>query len=208
MPTTQADRRTASETRPLLPDKGEPTAWEAARERLETAEMYRTYWLTSLHGDGRPHAMPILGLWLEGVFYFLTGEGTRKGANLARDGRCVVTVSITSLPSLDISAEGVATKVTDEATLRRVVDAYGEQLHWPLTLGESRVDGPNAPTAGPPPYAVWAFRPETVFGLPGVAGTNEQGEGQAVPDHGAEDGSTSVTFVQGIVEALAAHANR
>jgi arginase len=28
------------------------------------------------------------------------------------------------------------------------------------------------------------------------------------PDHGAEDGSTSVTFVQGIVEALAAPANR
>jgi hypothetical protein len=178
MPTTQADRRTAAETQPLLPDQGEPTTWKQARERLEAYEIYRTYWITTLHEDGRPHAMPILGLWLEGVFYFLTSEESRKGENLARDGRCVLTVSITSLPALDISAEGAAARVTDEPTLRRVVDAYGEHLHWPLSLEGNRVEGGNAPTAGPPPYAVWALTPTTVFGLPGVAGTNEKGEGK------------------------------
>jgi hypothetical protein len=176
MPTANVDRRAASETRALVPGKDEPTPWEAARERLETAEMYRTYWLTTLHADGHPHSMPILGLWLDGVFYFLTGENTRKGENLGRDGRCVLTVNITSLPALDISAEGSATRVADEATLRRVVDAYGSELHWPLELRDGRVDGPNAPTAGPPPYAVWALTPATVFGLPGVAGTDEQGQ--------------------------------
>lgn len=176
MPTTQADRRSATETRPLLPDEGPPASWAAARERLEAYEMYRTYWLTTLHEDGRPHAMPILGLWLDGVFYFITSEQSRKGENLTRDGRCVLTVSITSLPALDISAEGAAARVTDEATLRRVVDGYREQLHWPLELKSGRVEGGNAPTAGPPPYAVWALTPDTVFGLPGVAGTDEQGQ--------------------------------
>ena len=178
MPTTQLDRRQATETQPLLPEKGEPTAWAEARKRLETPEMYRSYWLTTLHEDGRPHSMPVLGLWLEGVFYFLTGEETRKGENLARDGRCVVSVNITSLPALDISAEGRAQKVTDSDTLRRVVDAYGEKLQWPLTIEDGRAAGPNAPTSGPSPYAVWAMTPETVFGLPGVAGTNDKGEGK------------------------------
>ena len=100
MPTTQIDRRTAAETRALVPDQGDAAAWEDARKRLETPEMYRTYWLTTLHDDGRPHAMPILGLWIDGVFYFLTSEDSRKGENLANDGRCVVSVSITSLPAI------------------------------------------------------------------------------------------------------------
>ena len=176
MPTTHVDRRSATNTKPLLPDKGSPTSWETARMRLETAEMYRTYWLTTLHEDGRPHAMPILGLWSDGEFYFITSEESRKGENLARDGRCVLTVSITSLPALDISAEGTVARVTDEATLARVVDAYREQLHWPLELKGSRVEGGNAPTAGPPPYAVWRLTPDVVFGLPGVAGTDETGQ--------------------------------
>jgi Pyridoxamine 5'-phosphate oxidase len=178
MPTTHVERRAATETRALVVDAGEPTPWEDARERLEAPEMYRTYWLTTLHADGHPHAMPILGLWLDGIFYFLTSEQSRKGENLAGDGRCVLTVSITSLPALDISAEGAAARVTDEASLRRVVDAYGSELHWPLELRDGRVVGANAPTAGPPPYAVWALTPNTVFGLPGVAGTDEQGRAE------------------------------
>jgi hypothetical protein len=178
MPATRLDRRAATETRALLPDKGEPTPWEKARDRLETPEMYRTYWLTTLHADGRPHAMPILGLWLDGCFYFLTSEQSRKGENLARDPRCVVTVSITSQPALDVSAEGSTARVTDEATLRRVIDAYGSELHWPLELRDGRAHGANAPTAGPPPYAIWAFTPATVFGLPGVAGTDERGQAE------------------------------
>jgi hypothetical protein len=40
------------------------------------------------------------------------------------------------------------------------------------------VFGPNAPTAGSPPYAVFQLTPTTVFGLPGIAGT-EGGEGVA-----------------------------
>ncbi|MCD6031843.1 MAG: hypothetical protein K0S78_4025 [Thermomicrobiales bacterium] len=34
--------------------------------------------------DGRPHVMPLLGLSQDGAF-FITGESTRKGKNLAGD---------------------------------------------------------------------------------------------------------------------------
>jgi hypothetical protein len=74
------------------------------------------------------------------------------------------------LPSLDVVVEGRATRVTDEGELRRVVAAYGSELEWELTLRDGAVEGQNAPTAGPPPYAVFGLRPTTVFGLPGTFG--------------------------------------
>jgi nitroimidazol reductase NimA-like FMN-containing flavoprotein (pyridoxamine 5'-phosphate oxidase superfamily) len=43
------------------------------------------YWLATVRPDGRPHVMPLLRLSLDGAFYFITGESTRKGKNLAGD---------------------------------------------------------------------------------------------------------------------------
>ena len=51
--------------------------------------------------------------------------------------------------------------------------AYDSKLHWPLEVRDGGVVGPNAPTAGPPPYAVYALTPTTIFGIPGVAGMEE-----------------------------------
>jgi Pyridoxamine 5'-phosphate oxidase len=154
------------------------TPWAEARERLEHPEPGRTYWLATVRPDGRPHIMPILGLWLDSAFYFITGETTRKGKNLAGDPRCVITTSSTTLPALDLILEGEARQVADDARLQRVAEAYGSTMGWPLEVRDGAVFGPNAPTAGPPPYAVYELRPTTVFGLPGIAGT-EQGVGSA-----------------------------
>ena len=123
--------------------------------------------------DGRPHVRPLLGLWLDDAFHFIAGETTRKGQNLAHDPRCVITASSTALPALDIILEGAARKVTDDATLQRVADAYRSSMDWPLEVRDGHVVGPNAPTAGPPPYAVYELMPTTVIGLPGIAGTKE-----------------------------------
>lgn len=125
--------------------------------------------------------MPLIGLWLDGAFYFLTGEKTRKGQNLAANPRCVVTFSSTTLPSLDVILEGEARKVTDDARLRRLVDAYGTKMHWPLELRDGGIFGPNAPTAGPPPYAFFELRPTSVIGLPGLAGTEAGTAGSLSP---------------------------
>jgi hypothetical protein len=154
------------------------TPWAEARERLEHPEPGRTYWLATVRPDGRPHIMPILGLWLDSAFYFITGETTRKGKNLAGDPRCAITTSSTTLPALDLILEGEARQVADDARLQRVAEAYGSTMGWPLEVRDGAVFGPNAPTAGPPPYAVYELRPTTVFGLPGIAGT-EQGVGSA-----------------------------
>jgi hypothetical protein len=123
----------------------------------------------------------VLGLWLGEAFVFITGAGTRKGKNLAGDGRCVIAGSTRALPSIDVVLEGDARRVTDEPNLRRIVDAFGA-IGWPLEVTEGGVDGPNAPSAGPPPYAVFEVIPTQGFGLPGVAGMDKTpAEDRATP---------------------------
>jgi nitroimidazol reductase NimA-like FMN-containing flavoprotein (pyridoxamine 5'-phosphate oxidase superfamily) len=76
--------RTPVDVQPLTEDVT-ATPWAAARERLENPEQGRMYWLATVRPDGRPHVMPLLRLSLDGAFYFITGESTRKGKNLAGD---------------------------------------------------------------------------------------------------------------------------
>jgi nitroimidazol reductase NimA-like FMN-containing flavoprotein (pyridoxamine 5'-phosphate oxidase superfamily) len=168
--------RTPVAEQPLVP--GDTTPWAKARARLETPERDRTYWLATVGPDGRPHVRPILGLWLDDAFYFVAGETTRKVKNLHANPRCVLTASSLALPALDVIVEGDASKVTDHNKIQHVVDAYASKLHWPLTVRDGGVVGPNALTAGPPPSAVFELTPTTVLGLPGIAGT-EEGEGAA-----------------------------
>jgi general stress protein 26 len=70
----------AADGRELLP-------WSWLTDRLESA---RNYWLGTTRPDGRPHSMPIWGLWLEGSLYFGTGTGTQKERNLASNPNAVL----------------------------------------------------------------------------------------------------------------------
>ena len=163
-------KQTKIDAEPLV--DGQPTKWGKVEQRLKKPEPEQTYWLTTLRPNGRPHVMPVLGLWLDGAFVFITGAGTRKGKNLASDARCVIAGSTRALPSIDVVLEGDARRVTDEPNLRRIVDAFGT-IGWPLEVGDGAVEGPNAPSAGPPPYAVFEIKPTRAFGLPGVAGMDK-----------------------------------
>ena len=61
--------------------------WSWAVERLESAH---NYWICTTHADGRPHAVPVWGLWLDDAVWFSTGRTSAKGRNLARSPACVV----------------------------------------------------------------------------------------------------------------------
>lgn len=54
--------------------------WPDVVRRLAAA---RNYWLCTTRPDGRPHAMPVWGLWLEDGVVFSTDPASRKGRNLA-----------------------------------------------------------------------------------------------------------------------------
>jgi hypothetical protein len=157
---------------PMLDDQPGTTPWSLALERLANPEPGRTSWLATVRPDGRPHLMPIIAFWIEDAFHFVVGEGTRKGRNLAADGRCVIATGSSTLPSLDVVVEGHAEPLDDEAAVRRIAEVL-KGNGWPLEASGVNVDGPNAPTAGPPPYSIYRMVPSKAFGLPGMLGMEQ-----------------------------------
>jgi hypothetical protein len=168
MTNEQAPQREQS----LVEGESETTSWEVARERLANPEHQRTSWLATTRPDGRPHLMPVIATWIDDAIHLVVGEGTRKGRNLAADGRCVIATTSTTLPSLDIVLEGRAEPLTDDDVVRRIAEAFSKS-GWPLEAKGDKVDGPNAPTAGPPPYTIFRFLPSKAFGLPGMFGMDQ-----------------------------------
>src|SRR5204862_540824 len=110
-------------------DKGLLT-WDWVTSQIEKA---RNYWICTTRPDGRPHAAPVWGLWLDDAVWFSTGRASRKARNLARDPSLVV-----HLESGDdtVILEGEAEEVSDPAALERFVDAYDEKYAFRPDPGE------------------------------------------------------------------------
>lgn len=75
-------------------DDWSPLPWSWAAERLAPN---RNYWVVTVSGDGRPAAMPVWGVWDEGVtrFMFSGSPNSRKARNLAVNPHVVVMVDDT-----------------------------------------------------------------------------------------------------------------
>jgi effector-binding domain-containing protein len=140
--------------------------WGEAHRRLaDSVALRERTFLSTASPDGRPHAVPVGALWLDGAWWFTSGPGTRKSKDLAADPRCVVSVA---LDGMDVVVEGRATRVTDEATLVRVAAVYSSQ-GWPASAvagdGAGFTAAYSAPSAGPPPWYLYRVDPEVVFGF-------------------------------------------
>ena len=99
------------------PDEGSGLLpWTWAQERLTAS---RNYWLTSLWPDGRPHSMPVWGVWDEEALWFSSGRRSRKARNLEADARCVVTTEDANSPVIvEGSAELIERAGADRARRR------------------------------------------------------------------------------------------
>src|SRR3954447_25340622 len=100
-----------------MPSAVENTTPIPLADALGGMEGDRTYWLTTVRPDGRPHIVPVGAVWLEGALYFTTGQGTRKEKNIAQNAHCAVAFDV---PGYNMVFEGNAAKVTDDATLQRL----------------------------------------------------------------------------------------
>lgn len=146
----------------IATQSGGTLPWSWAEEQLRAA---RNYWVCSTRPDGRPHAMPVWGLWLDGAVLFSTDPSSRKGRNLAANPATVV-----HLESGDdvVIVEGRGQPMRDADMLARCCDAYeakyairpepDNQAQWffavrPTTvLGWRERDFPTSATR-------WAFAP-------------------------------------------------
>jgi hypothetical protein len=72
-------------TRPYVKDYGIPDTpegllpWSYAVARLSVA---KNYWVCSVRPNGRPHAVPVWGVWMDDTWYFDGSPETRRMRNL------------------------------------------------------------------------------------------------------------------------------
>lgn len=118
--------------------------WARADERLAGA---RNYWIATTRPDGRPHAMPVWGVWVDGALYFGTDRRSRRARNLATNRAVVV-----HLESGDdvVIVEGVAEEVRDPTRLASVDKRYAAKY------GVRFADVPGE-------VSVWSVRPRVAF---------------------------------------------
>jgi hypothetical protein len=155
--------RTPVETTNLDQYGNAPLPWSRAHDVLAAnPPMPGTYFLGTVGTDGRPHAAGTGAIWYDGDFYVVSGPGTRKSRNLAANPACTIAVS---LEGMDLTFEGEATRVTDAPTLEGVAGRYRE-IGWPVEVEGDAFTAPyTAPSGGPPPWYLYRFRYNTVFGV-------------------------------------------
>src|SRR5260370_35840044 len=92
-------------SRPYMPGYGILAAdqgsgllpWSWAADRLASA---RNHWVTSTWPDGRPHSMPVWGMWDDSVLCFTSAARSRKARNLSAAPACAVTTRDANAPGI------------------------------------------------------------------------------------------------------------
>lgn len=97
-----------------------PLPWSWAAERLSANQ---NFWVVTVSAEGRPHALPVWGVWNdpEGRFAFSCGPHARKVRNLAANPRAVVMVDDTVEC---VSVEGRAAQVRDVERREQWIQRY------------------------------------------------------------------------------------
>jgi general stress protein 26 len=143
-------RKEPRATRPHMPNYGIEEkktgmlSWKWAADRLSKS---RQYWIATTKPDGSPHVMVIWGLWIDGEFWFSTGQKSRKGRNLTGNPHCVI---CSDNAAEAVIVEGVAELFDEAAVMKRLYAAYNKKYKFDVSgMGE-------------PFYRV---RPRIAFGL-------------------------------------------
>jgi len=140
-----------------------PIDWAAITARLDQqlpqapgtgGPNRHTCWLATINPDGTPHVNGVGALWVDGAFWFETGERTRKGRNLDRDPRCTLALAA---EEFDLVVEGEARKITDPAIVADMAARWATG-GWPARVdesGQALTADFSAPSAGRPPWHVY-----------------------------------------------------
>jgi len=135
------------------------TSWEEARKVLETAELT---WLTTVRADGRPHQTPLVTVWQDGALHFCTGTKEQKTVNLTGNPHVLLTAAGRRWDEgLDVVLEGDAIRVSDEAQLRRLAEAWTAK--WDGRWNYEVRDGSFFHAGGDFPVLVYAVTPAKVL---------------------------------------------
>jgi Pyridoxamine 5'-phosphate oxidase len=122
--------------RPFMPGYGVLPAdrgsglmpWAEAERRLSVAH---DYWCATVRPDGRPHVMPVWGVWLDGRLWFSSGLRSRKARNLAAHPHCTLTTDDAQNP---VVVEGSVERVTRPEVIGAFVTAMNAKYDAGMTV--------------------------------------------------------------------------
>jgi general stress protein 26 len=132
-----------------------------AIERLLTDA--QLYWIITVRADGRPHAVPLVGVWHDGAFAFCTGSDEQKQRNLDGNAHVAVTTGSTGADGWksgrDVVVEGTAVRVTDVEELQALATAwfakYGDDWRFDVR-GQELVE--RSDSGGSTEGGAWVYR--------------------------------------------------
>jgi nitroimidazol reductase NimA-like FMN-containing flavoprotein (pyridoxamine 5'-phosphate oxidase superfamily) len=143
--------------------KGAATAWSATLKQLEEGQLF---WVATVRPDGRPHITPAVAVWHDDALYFGTGEHEQKARNL-RDNTHIslMTGRADWRQGLDIVAEGVAERVTNNERLEQVAKAFEPKWdgRWRYHVRDGKFFQFDETEELPIPVLVFAVRPTRVY---------------------------------------------
>jgi Pyridoxamine 5'-phosphate oxidase len=148
-----------------------PLDWAEVRRAIEAqltqapatgGPDHHTFWLATTDSDGRPHMTAVGAFWLDGNYYFSAGPKSRKARNIERNPQCALGVAVYGY---DVALEGHARRVTDDAMLQRLAGLFAEGGWAPTVADGGFTHEYSAPSAGPPPWYVYAMTPDNVYAV-------------------------------------------
>jgi hypothetical protein len=119
--------------------------WASVEQRLVDS---LHYWVATVRRDGRPHVVPVDGIWLDGGCYFGGDPATVHIRNLRRDGRTALHLEDGESA---VIVEGVTEWVTPPPTsAQRLAAATTTKYGYPQSAASHRA-------------GVWRLEPTTVL---------------------------------------------
>jgi hypothetical protein len=143
-----------------------PLPWSRVRDLLDgtrTESGHASSWfLSTVRQNGRPHAAGVGVFWDDDKLWFTSGPRTRKSRDITENASVVLSVA---LNGLDLVVEGTATRVTDVTALERLAK-IARAGGWPAHVTDGALTAEySAPSAGRPPWYLYAVTPVTAFGV-------------------------------------------
>jgi len=123
--------------------------WSWAVERLRGSH---DYWVATTRPDGRPHLMPVWGVWMDDALWFSSSRESRKARNLRANPQCAITTDNAYEP---VVIEGEAALIDELGAIGRFVTELNQKYKTDYSLG----------FFNPTDNACYRVRPAWAFGL-------------------------------------------
>ena len=114
----------------------EPLEWGIVRAELERA---RAYWIVTVREDGRPHAVPVDGIWLDDAWYYGGSDETVHHRSVVANPEVVMHLE-DGMKAVIVEGEVRRTNPSGELA-QRLADASRQKYGYGMSAGDYERSG-------------------------------------------------------------------